>query len=314
VLGKAARTAQMAVGDFFADGCPKLAAAISYYTLFAIFPLAILGVAVLGFVFGSEDAREEIVQGVLGALPLTEEQGRADVEQLLREVTQGAGSASLLALVALAFSASGVMGALRFALNTVWGYADERPPLTGKLLDVLAVLGVGLALLASLGITVAARELGASRLVLGEVLPALVAFGVFLLVLHGVPARRTPFRDAWPGALVGAIGLTLAKLAFLVYLDRADGLSAVYAGLATVVAFLLFAWLSTNLFLLGAQVAVAWPCVRDDRLPEGPEEPFSMQVKRWLRGFVVRVDPPQPEPDTCAPKLSSPRADGPARR
>jgi membrane protein len=306
VAGKVWRTVQAAVGGFFTHGCPKLAAAISYYTLFAIFPLLILGVAVLGLVFGSQDAREELVQGILGALPLTEEQGRADIEQLLREVTQGAGSASLLALLALAVSASGVMGALRFALNHVWGLADERPPLTGKLLDVLAVLGVGLGLLASLGITVLARELGASRVVVGELLPVGLSFLVFLAVLHAVPARRQPVRDVWPGALVGAIGLTAAKWLFLVYLDRLDNLSAVYASLATVVAFLLFAWLSCNLFLLGAEVAVAWPCIRDDCLPAGPPEPLRAQLARWLRGFVVRQPPPEPLSSASTDARSAP--------
>lgn len=310
MAGKLWRTVQAAVGGFFLHGCPKLAAAISYYTLFAIFPLLILGVAVLGVVFGSEDAREELVQGLLGTLPLTEEQGRADIEQLLREVTQGAGSASLLALLALAVSASGVMGALRFALNHVWGLADARPPLTGKLLDVLAVLGVGLGLLASLGITVAARELGASRLVVGELLPIGLSFVVLWLVLHAVPARRQPLRDVWPGALVGAVGLTAAKWAFLLYLERLDNLSAVYASLATVIAFLLFAWLSCNLFLLGAEVAVAWPCVRDDCLPAGPPEPLRTQVARWLRGFVVRQPPPEQAPEP----LSSATGGGPGPR
>lgn len=313
MLGKLGATAQKALGDFFGDGCPKLAAAISYYTLFATFPLAILGVAILGTVFGSDDAREEIVQGVLRVLPITEEDGRADIEQLLREVTQGAGGAGLLALLGLVFSASGVMGALRFALNTVWGYADTRPPLLGKLFDILAVMGVGLALAISLGLTVAARELGAGGLVLGELLPTTVAFAVFLLLLHGVPARRVPFRDVWPGALLGAVGFALIKRGFLFYLDNISNISAIYASLATVVAFLLFAWLSTNAFLLGAQVGVAWPCVRDDRLPAGPEEPLRAQLAGWLRGFVMRTEPEQPPRDPCAPKVSSDRS-GPARR
>lgn len=313
MLGKLGATAQKALGDFFDDGCPKLAAAISYYTLFATFPLAILGVAVLGFVFGSQDAREEIVQGALRVLPITEEPGRADIEQLLREVTQGAGGAGLLALLVLVFSASGVMGALRFALNTVWGYADTRPPLLGKLFDILAVLGVGLALAISLGLTIAARAAGANQIVLGELLPTAVAAGVFVLVLHGVPARRVPFRDVLPGALVGAIGLALAKRGFLFYLDNISNIAAVYASLATVVAFLLFTWVSANAFLLGAQVAVAWPCVRDGRLPDGPDETLGEQLRGWVKGFVMRTEPQQPHRDPCAPKVSSDRS-GPARR
>lgn len=307
-MGRVWALTQRAVSEFFADGCPKLAAAISYYTLFALFPLAILGVAVLGVAFGDGDVREEIITGVLDALPLTADGGRADLEQLLREVTQGAGGASALALVALAFSASGVMGALRFALNTVSGVPDTRPPITGKLLDVLAVLGVGLVLALSLGATIAARKLGFNQLVVGEIVPLVLAFGVFLLILHAIPVGRRPFRDIWPGALVGAIGYALAKLAFLGYVGN---VASVYASLAAVIAFLLFTWLTANMFLLGAEVAVAWPLIRDDRLEQGPDEPFSVQLRRFLRGTVLRTPATSDEPPLSP--AGSPRS-APAER
>jgi membrane protein len=310
-MGRVFRTAQHALGEFFADGCPKLAASISYYTLFALFPLAILGVAVLGFVFNDGQAREQIIEGVLDVLPLTAEGGRADLEQLLREVTQGAGSASLLALLALAVSASGVMGAIRFALNTVYGVRDERPPLTGKVLDVLAVLAVGLVLLLSLGVSIVAQAAGLNRLIVGEVLPAILAFLVYLLILRVVPAPKKPLRDIWPGALIGAVGYSLAKLAFLGYVSN---ISTVYASLAAVIAFLLFTWLTANLFLLGAEVAHSWPLVRDGRLADdGPAEPLAVQVRKALRGTVLRAPARPDAPPTSRPRSATPEPESQAR-
>lgn len=309
-MGAVLRTAQHALSEFFADGCPKLAAAISYYTLFALFPLAILGVAVLGVIFNDGNAREQIIDGVLDVLPLTAEGGRADLEQILREVTQGAGSASLLALLALAVSASGVMGAIRFGLNTVYGVRDERPPLTGKALDVLAVLGVGVVLLASLGVSIVAQAAGFNRLIVGEVLPMGLAFLVYLLIMRVVPAPTKPLRDIWPGALIGAVGYSLSKLAFLGYVSN---ISTVYASLAAVIAFLLFTWLTANLFLLGAEVAHAWPLVRDGKLEDGPDEPLVVQARRALRGTVLRTPARPDAPPTSSARSGRPEPESPAR-
>jgi membrane protein len=291
-VGHVWQVTHRAVGRFFADGCPKLAAAISYYSLFALVPLMILGVAVLGVVFGDDDVRDAFIQGILEALPLRPEQGRSDLEQVLREVTQGAGSAGVVALALLAVSASGIMGAVRFALNAVFRVPDERPPVTGKLLDVLAVLGVGIVLAASLGVTIIAREAGFSRIVVGEIVPAGLAFGVYLLLLRTVPALRRPLRDLWVGALIGAVGYALAKLAFLSYVG---GITTVYASLAAIIAFLVFFWITANLFLLGAEVAAAQAELREGVDEPGPDEPVTAQLRRALRGTVLRPPPSSPE-------------------
>src|SRR4051794_24077621 len=64
------------VGGFFAHGCTQRAAAISFYALFSIFPLAILCVAVLGLVANDQEPRNQVVQFFLDRLPLTETKGR----------------------------------------------------------------------------------------------------------------------------------------------------------------------------------------------------------------------------------------------
>jgi membrane protein len=277
---------------FFADGCPKLAAAISFYSLFALFPVAILAVAAFGVVVNDVAARDRVVDTIFEAVPLREGSGRDDLRNVLASVTAGAGVSGTVGAVGLILSASGVMGAVRFALNHVWGVEDDRPPLRGKALDVVLVLAAGAILAISLGGTVVIRSVhalaGVAEILVGELLPALLALAVYLALLRVLPAVKPRLRDLWPGALVGAVGYALAKLAFALYLAQVADLGAVYASLATVVAFLLFVWVSANLFLLGAEVSAWLPVLREERVVPGEGEPALQRVGTLLRGLVLR--------------------------
>ncbi|MDP8942650.1 MAG: hypothetical protein M3N16_00780 [Actinomycetota bacterium] len=57
--------AARSVEEFFRDGCPKVAAAISSYALFSVFPIAILTVAVFGLVAADESVSERVVDFLL---------------------------------------------------------------------------------------------------------------------------------------------------------------------------------------------------------------------------------------------------------
>ncbi|MBW3653482.1 MAG: YihY/virulence factor BrkB family protein, partial [Actinobacteria bacterium] len=121
------------VSEFFEDGCPQRAAAISYYSLLSLFPLAIVLVAVFGLVADDAAARQQVIEFVLDNVPLREDRGRADLEELLNSVTAASGGFGIFGVAGLLFAASAVMGAVRHALNAAWEVADPRPPLQGKL-------------------------------------------------------------------------------------------------------------------------------------------------------------------------------------
>ncbi|MFP5362515.1 MAG: YihY/virulence factor BrkB family protein [Thermoleophilia bacterium] len=305
-IGRAARVAMQlarrAVAEFFEDGCPQRAAAISYYSLLSLFPLAIVLVAVFGIVADDDAARRRVIEFVLDNVPLREDRGRADLEELLQSVTAAGGGFGALGVLGLLFAASAVMGAVRQALSAAWEVEDPRPPLQGKLVDLLLVLVVGLVIVASLAMTLALRlvtsigerlgDLGllAEQAVLlaSGLVPALLAFAVCTVVFALVPAPRSGLRDTWPGVLVAVIGFEAAKQGFSLYLENAANYGAVYASLGGIVAFLVFVFIVANLFLLGAEAASEWPRVRDEPPPEPSDEPLKLRVRRALRRLVVR--------------------------
>ena len=292
------------VGEFFEDGCPQRAAAISYYSLLSLFPLAIVLVAVFGLVVDDDAARRRVIGFVLDNVPLREDRGRADLEELLRAVTSASQGFGILGAAGLLFAASAVMGAVRQALNAAWEVAEPRPLLQGKLVDVLLVFATGVVIAASIAMTLTVKyvaslgdPLGApgalahdAILLAGRLVPALLTFAVCAFAFAVVPARRQSgaLRDTWPGVVFVACGFEAAKVGFSVYLDNAANYGAVYASLGGVIAFLVFVFVAANLFLLGAEIASEWPALRDGPPPSASGQPLQQRLRKALRGLVVR--------------------------
>ena len=282
-----------AVSEFFDDRCTTLAAAISYYGLVAVFPLIILAVGAFGLVAGHERAQADIIDFLMRNLPLRADAGRRDLRDLLESVTGGAAAFGVVGVVGLVLSASGLMGAVRNGVNAAWDAPSRRPPVQGKLLDVLLVLLAGLLAGGSLALTLVTSLLDIPGLSLAWAIPPVLSFAVFLGLYRVLPASRPRVRDVWPGALVGAAGYELAQHGFSLYLMTSGGDGAVYGSIGAVVAFLVFVFVASNVFLLGAEVASEWPRVRDsdvEALRDGGA-PASEQVHQLLRRLVGRDDP-----------------------
>jgi membrane protein len=295
------------VQEFFADGCPQRAAAISYYGLLSLFPLVILVVGALGVVLDSTSARDQVIDFVLDRVPLRADAGRRDLRDLLAGVTDYSTGFGVIGAVGLLVAATGVMGAIRHGLNAAWDVRDPRPPLIAKLVDLLLVLGFGLVATASLALSLLVRFTASAADTLAgwlgtglpvtifgwvaPVAPVVLSLGIFAGLYRIVPARRTTLRDSWPGVLVATAGFEAAKAGFSLYLANFSRYEAIYASLGSVIAFLVFCWLAANVLLLGAEVASEHARLRreppaDD--PQGP--PLRERVKRGLRSLVVRQD------------------------
>lgn len=125
--------------SFFAHRSPQIAAGVSYFALFSIFPLAILITAGFSLVVDDDAARSRVVDLLIQNVPLTEGQGRARLEGLFESAAASAPAFGAVGVLGLLFSASGLMAALRHGVNTAHGIEQRRTPLRGKALDVLLV-------------------------------------------------------------------------------------------------------------------------------------------------------------------------------
>jgi YihY family inner membrane protein len=193
------------------DRASRLAALVSYYGFFSLFPLLLVLTTGLGFVLsGNEELRREIVSAILRQFP---EMGTR-IEDSVGSL-RGSGFGLFAGVAGLLWTGMGVMSALQDAMNTVWGVPIKRQPNFWKkrlrALAMLAVFGLGF-LLASLSTNLGRIEHLADFGTGGAVLSLLFDFALFLLAFRVLTERDDLGWGAFiPGAVVGAVGWFLLQ-------------------------------------------------------------------------------------------------------
>jgi len=276
---------------------PRLGAALAFYTLLSLTPLLLVVVAVVGLVFGHTTAQHEIVRQVQ---MLVGSEGAKTTDALLQAShhrAQGA-LATLLGLLTLLFSASGVMIELRDALNTIWEIPTPKVSgvkskiavyLRDRLLSFAMVLSVGFLLVVSLAISswvAALGTLSASVLPSTEALlhlaNSLVSFvvitGLFAAIYKIMPDVRLEWRDVVLGGAVTSLLFTIGKFILALYLGKASFASS-YGAFASLVVLVIWVYYSGQIFFFGAEFTRSFadcygsqPVERPERLVILPEE------------------------------------------
>ena len=306
--------------EFGADNCSQMAAAISYYVLFSLFPLLIFSVGILGLLLRDTKLQQDLVDVVLENIPLSQDKGQNDVAQAVRDIAgTGSGAIGLLGLIGMAWSGSN-LGIIRRSVNLAYDLDVHRPIVRQKLLDLGMVMGFAPFVIASLAATAAvgyvqasseglpvlsdaSRSLGLFWEVVGFLVPAAISFGAFVILYWFVPATQVRIRDVLLGAGLAAVLFEAAKVGFGIYLTHFSNYNVVFGSLGAVVAFLFWVYISANVMLLGAEVASEYPRVirgdydePEDRAPK-PHVPLSVKVREFLRGLVWHPEERR-EPDT----------------
>ena len=297
-------------GKHYADGGPHLAGAIAFRVLFSIFPLVIVLGGLLGIVVNVVGVQADVIDPIVDAIPLDED-GQGTFRELLEGATGSLAGIGLVGVIGLVWSASGMMGAIRFGLHRAFGVDRKRPFVRGKLLDIGLVFGVGLLIGLALGLAVSSRLLsafaadtldsiglsGVATWLIGLAMPTVLAFVAIAVLYHVVPASRPPWRSVLPSAAVVGVAYALLQNLFALYLSYFGNYNAVYGSLGAVIAFLFFVYLSATLFLFGAYVAALRPMVRGQlergEALRGEAAPARDRAVGIVRNLFVDVDRPQ---------------------
>ena len=311
--GKDVRTLQVgwllrlhgdALTDFARNNCPYMAAGIAYWTLFSLFPLALAGFSVLGFVYSSPEDQQSAVEAVIKLVPVS----ASYIENLVAEVARARGTLGAVAVIGLLFAGSAVFSAVRKGVNHTWHIGHPQYFLFERAIDLLMLLGV--ALLALLMVVLSTDFLGLGTLaglpervaggLAGEAVVELatfaVAFGMLLLLYRFVPNTKVQFSDVWVGALAGALLFQGVRIGFGAFLAVSSGYTLLYGSLSAVMAVLTWAYLASLSILWGAQLTYTYSRTRGSHMGEiGPPVPTTMVHRRpehhvgGLRGVVVTV-------------------------
>src|SRR4051812_1865795 len=267
-------------GDFYAAG-------VTYFTVFALFPLLMIGFAAAGFVLARNpdllaDIAAQIKSKVSGDFG-------EQLVKLMESAIESRTSVGIIGLATAAWAGLGWMANLREALSQMWGLLRQEPLgfLRTKLSDLVAILGFFTAIV----VTIALTALGSSDLmkhilewfglqdvpgvgvllrVVSLLVSVLVSWMLFTWVIARLPRESASFRSAMRAGLLAAIGFEIFKQVGSIYL-RAVVHGPAGATFGPVLGLMVFAYITARLILF----ATAWAATSAENLAAAPVEPPS---------------------------------------
>jgi membrane protein len=253
--------------EFTADQCPDLAAGLTYYAIFSMFPALLALVSLLG-IFGQAEkttgALLEIVQGVAPGQAV--EMIRDPIQELT--TSPAAGFTLVIGLATAIWSASGYVTAFGRAMNRIYEIDEGRGfvKLRGTMLGVTVVSLLIVALLAAmLVISGPVAEAVGNVLGLGGVAltvwniakwPVIVALVILVIAIlyYATPNVRQPkFRWMSIGSLIALLVFVVASVGFGFYVGNFSNYNKTYGAIGGVIVMLLWLWILNMSLLFGAE-------------------------------------------------------------
>ncbi|EIE97547.1 inner membrane protein YhjD [Saccharomonospora glauca] len=265
------------------------AAAITYFSVLSLVPLLMVGFAVAGFVLaGNETAMRELREGIVSSAP----PGLGDLfASIVGAALESRAGAGILGLLLALYSGLGWMTNLRDALTAQWGQRKRKLPfLSTRIKDLLALVGLGAAIVVSFGLTAVGGGVG--RFLLGFVgledegwaqfllrlativLSLAANVLVFLWVLSQLPRERVAARSAVRGAVIAAVGFEVLKQVGGIYLTSVTS-SPSGALFGPIIGLLVFANLVARFLLF----VTAWMATAKENAVREVEPPAPTVIR-----------------------------------
>jgi membrane protein len=264
-------------GNFFAAG-------LTYYTIFALFPLLMVGFSVGGFLLSRRpDVLTGIDRKVTAAVPGALGQ---QVVELMDSAIASRASVGVIGLAVAAWVGLNWMGNLRVALSAMWKQGDgSRGYIRTKFSDLATMVSSFVAILATLALSMLAtaapmdKVLGWLGIHNAPVLDAilrgvsllvslLVSWLVFTWMIARLPREPVSFASSMRAALLAAIGFELFKLGASIYMKSVLR-SPAGAAFGPVLGLMVFAYITARLLLF----ATAWAATSTESVTPAPTEP-----------------------------------------
>ncbi len=266
-------------GRYQASGGDRLAAGVTFYWFLSLFPILLLAISVLGYIYGDQ-APAKVSAGLTGYLP------EQLVDTIGETLNDAKGKAGVIGIAGLLLSGLGWINGLRDAIRVIWHRTGDLGNIVvRKIADIVVLVGLFATIAASVvisGATTAATDgvlslLGVAQTdaatavtqVLAYLLAGIADTALFLYVFTRLPRATPRVVNVLPAAIFGAIGFEILKFSGAFYVARTTSKGeATYGTFAVVVGLLLFLNLVSRLILLAAAFAVTAP-YDSDTLPSG---------------------------------------------
>jgi membrane protein len=239
------------------------AAQVAFYFSFALFPLLLFLVTLIGIILSDDDNLTQELFAILSqVMPAS---AFELVRSTLTEVTSSASGGKLtLGILLTVWSASAGVDNMRGTLNEVYNLKETRSWFVAKATSLALTVGLGILILGTLVVIVYGSQFLASLLpiespYLLEALELLFVLAMLLLafaLLYNFAPNHAPLQWKWitPGAVIGVILWIVLSSAFRLYLTYFDSYAATYGSLGAVIILLLWLYLTALVILIGGAI------------------------------------------------------------
>ncbi|MBN8654765.1 MAG: YihY/virulence factor BrkB family protein [Anaerolineae bacterium] len=245
-----------------------MASAIAYISLFSLFPLILLSISLASFGFSAYINQQAMIKSLEFVAPALEQLLGQNIEEVIR----ARGHVTSVALLSLLWSASTIFYMLTHTLNRIWRIKQRRSSWKARGVAILFVLGfVGptLFLISLTGSVITNIRFWLPDLViplgygLSLLLTLLLDVALFMVLYIILPHGSASWREVLPGAVGAGLLWELAKRTFLYFVSTYISITnLVYGTLTTIIAFLLWAYIGSLIFIFGAYLSVSYQKVR----------------------------------------------------
>jgi membrane protein len=250
---------------FAEDQGGYLAASVTYYAFFSIFPLLLVLVTLLGYALdGDPDLQRRVLDSALADFPVIGPQLEDNVHSLT-----GSATALVIGIGVAVWAGTGVALAVENALDHIWGVPIRRRanPLMARLRALLwiAVLGGTTILGTVLASASAIANYGPAVRLVALIISLAINIAVFLAVFRVLTSHRPSWRELLPGALVAAFAWEILQtLGGYIVDHQLRHASNTYGVFAIVIGLLSWMYLGAMVTLLSAEINVVrahrlWP-------------------------------------------------------
>lgn len=255
--------------EFMKNKSLRLAAALSYNTIFSLPPLLFIVVSTAGYFFGDEAVSGELYGQISGLVG--DEAATTIQEALTKMELQGTSTmATIIGIGTLVFAGTTIFVTLQESLNQVWNLETkakngilkliiDRVLSLGIILSIAFLLLVSLVLSAALGILTdfLKAQLPDVAIFFIYLLHLVVSLGfitlLFALIYKYLPDAIIRWRDVWVGAFVTALLFILGKYLIGWYLGQSD-LGSTYGAAGSMVILLSWIYYSSLIIFYGAEL------------------------------------------------------------
>jgi membrane protein len=259
---------ETALRTFTEKQAAQASAGLAYYTFFSIFPLMLAFVAGGSYFLDSHQVFNTVTQFIQQALPISRQVINENIEEILKQ----RGTAGIVSLLILLWSASGMFTNLAYNINLAWPRAARRNFIQSRLVGLWMIAGlIGLILLSLIlswvttrlpFMSIASDTDSPTDLLVLRVISALgswlMIFLAFLTLYHGIPRLRVRWSSTLWGALIASLAWKAVTAGFSWYLGSSFGqYQLVYGSLGAIVAFLFLIYIISLITLFGAHLSAA---------------------------------------------------------